>query len=57
MSKSAGLVHFLKLSAQCLHEIIIRFWQFVCHKNNYSLGYSYFYFNKLFDKSTLSGSI
>ena len=57
-SKSAGIVTFLKVSAQCLHKI--NYWiygKLVCRKNNYSLSYNYFYFNKLFDKSTLSGSI
>ena len=37
-SKSAGIVPFLKLSAQCLHyNLINELRQFVCRKNNYSL--------------------
>ena len=57
-SKSAGIVTFLKLSAQRLpYKLINEQRQFACRKNNYSLSYSYFYFNKLFDKLTLSGSI
>ena len=58
MSKSAGIVQFLKLSAQCPH--IINYWVYgnlFVERIIIVRVYNYFYFSKLFDKSTLSGSM
>lgn len=44
MSKSVGIVHFLKISAQCPHYGKgLNLWQLVCRNNNYSSCYNYFF--------------